>query len=116
MTGPRRVFWVLCALAWYALALFDAVVTALGLTHLDDVWRLPGALLNEDILGTAELLGAAIVVIVLLASSFPKRHWDPEVECACGYSRIGLPRGRTCPECGVRREDRQGGVDERAIR
>jgi hypothetical protein len=33
----------------------------------------------------------------------------------CGYDLRGSPSG-ICPECGVRREDRQGGVDERAIR
>ncbi len=33
----------------------------------------------------------------------------------CGYILKGLPEPR-CPECGVRREDRQGVVDERAIR
>jgi hypothetical protein len=33
----------------------------------------------------------------------------------CGYDLTGNTSG-TCPECGVRREDRQGVVDERAIR
>jgi hypothetical protein len=32
---------------------------------------------------------------------------------ACSYTTT---EGKDCPECGVRREDRQGGVDERAIR
>jgi hypothetical protein len=42
-------------------------------------------------------------------------RFGPHVCRVCGYSLIGNVSG-VCPECGVRREDRQGGVDERAIR
>jgi hypothetical protein len=43
------------------------------------------------------------------------RHYPPQYCQRCGYDLTGNVSGR-CPECGVRREDRQGGVDERAIR
>ena len=39
----------------------------------------------------------------------------PENCAACGYSLIGNLSG-TCPECGMRREDRNGAVDETAVR
>jgi hypothetical protein len=65
------------------------------------------------------LLAALLPTIVIGALFTVDRHdrkAADKTHCRnCGYDLTGNVSG-ICPECGVRREDRQGGVDERAIR
>lgn len=62
------------------------------------------------------LVFTTLGIMPLAVTGFRVRRRARRGRCtACGYDLRGSPSG-VCPECGVRREDRQGGVDEGAIR
>jgi hypothetical protein len=59
------------------------------------------------------LFPPAIVLVAISAWLWSQSRTHPGQCCRCGYDLTGNTTG-VCPECGVRRQDRQSVMDERA--